>query len=104
MATAYSAWPGLAENSAPEIIAEELILRLRHGHLEIVTPTATETVQETGNATLLLNRAFVRALRSGDWSDVRVPYRDALTTLAVVLAANRANETGKVVPVAEMLE
>jgi len=37
---------------------------------------------------LLENRAFVRAARAGDPAAVRSPYRDALNSLAAVLAAN----------------
>jgi myo-inositol 2-dehydrogenase/D-chiro-inositol 1-dehydrogenase len=103
MATTYAAWPGIPSASGLDIIAENTVVRQRHGHLEIVAPDGTETVQEERDLTLLLVEAFVTAVRTGDWSGVRVTYDDALRTLAVVLAANRSNEIGHAVRVREML-
>ncbi len=103
MATTYAAWPGIADNSALEIIADGLLVRFRRGQLEIISPEGVETVAETRDLTLSLNEAFVAALRSGDWSAVRSPYSDALRTHAVVMAANRSNETGASVRVAEIV-
>jgi predicted dehydrogenase len=103
MATTYAAWPGIPDSSALEIIAEGLLLRLRRGRLEIVTPEGTEIVEERRDSTHLLNEAFVRALRTGDWSEVRITYPDAMRTLAVVLAANASNEAGETIRVADLL-
>jgi predicted dehydrogenase len=103
MATTYAAWPGIPGASGLDIIAQDAVVRQRHGHLEIVTPEGTETVKEEGDLTLLLVEAFVTALLTGDWGGVRITYDDAMRTLAVVLAANRSNETGRVVWVEEML-
>jgi predicted dehydrogenase len=103
MATTYAAWPGIANAGGLDIIADGLLLRSRGSRLEIVTPEGTETIEEDQDPTLALNEAFVYALRTGDWSSVRITYPDAMRTLAVVLAANRANETGRVIRVSEML-
>jgi myo-inositol 2-dehydrogenase/D-chiro-inositol 1-dehydrogenase len=103
MATTYAAWPGIPNSSGLDLIADGLLLRYRGSRLELVTPEGTETVEETRDPTLALNEAFVAALRTGDWSGVRITYPDALRTLAVVLAANRSNVTGAAVPVGEML-
>ena len=84
-------------------ISDSLLLRFRGSRLEIVTPVGTETVVEDRDQTLALNEAFVHALRTGDWGGVRVTYHDAVRTLAVVLAANRANETGRVIRVSELI-
>jgi predicted dehydrogenase len=103
MATTYAAWPAITDASGFDLIAEGLILRYRGSHLEIVTPEGTESVQETRDPTLALNEAFVAAIRTDDWSGVRIHYPDAVRTLAVVLAANRSHETGQVVRVSELL-
>jgi myo-inositol 2-dehydrogenase / D-chiro-inositol 1-dehydrogenase len=103
MATTYAAWPGLAHASGLDLIAEGVVLRYEGSGLQIVTPEGAETVRETRDSTLELNRAFVIALQTGDWSPVRIPYPDAVRTLAVVLAANRSNETGQTVRVDDLL-
>jgi myo-inositol 2-dehydrogenase/D-chiro-inositol 1-dehydrogenase len=104
MATTYAAWPGIPNSSGLDVIAEGLLLRYRGSRLELVTPKGTETVEETRDPTLALNEAFVTALRTGDWSGVRIAYPDAMRTLAVVLAANRSHETGAAVRVEEVLD
>ena len=48
------------------------------------------------------NDAFIHAVRTGDRSKIRCDYSEAIETLAVTLAINRACETGEVVRVAEM--
>jgi myo-inositol 2-dehydrogenase/D-chiro-inositol 1-dehydrogenase len=103
MASTYAVWPGLSQSGGLDLIAEGMVLRLRGSRLEISTPEGTETIQETHDGTLELNRAFITALRTGDWSGVRITYPDAVRTLAVVLAANRSNETGEVVRVSDLL-
>lgn len=104
MATTYAAWPGIPDASGLDLIAEGVLLRHRGSALEIVTPEGTQALTDRGDLTMALNEAFVWALRTGDWSRVRITYPDAVRTLAVVLAANRANETGSVVRVADLLE
>lgn len=104
MTTSYAAWPGISNASGLDLIAKGLMLRYRGARLEIITPEGTEAVEEARDPTLALNEAFVTAIRAGDWSGVRITYADATRTLAVVLAANRSNETGLPVRVEEMRE
>jgi myo-inositol 2-dehydrogenase / D-chiro-inositol 1-dehydrogenase len=103
MATTYAAWPGLPQASGLDVIADGVVIRYRGSRLEIVTPERTEIVEETRDPTLALNEAFIAALRTDDWNGVRIRYPDAVRTLAVVLAANRSNETGAVVRIEEMM-
>lgn len=103
MATTYAAWPGLDNGSGLDLIAEGVILRYRRSGLEIITPEGMETVTESRDPTLALNETFISALRTGDWSRVRITFPDAARTLAVVLAANRSNATGEVVRVSDLL-
>jgi predicted dehydrogenase len=94
MATTYAAWPGIPQASGLDIIAAYTLLRFRGARLEILTPDGAETVETAGDTTAALNEAFIRGVQTGDWSGVRITYPDAMRTLAVVLAANRSNETG----------
>ena len=48
------------------------------------------------------NDAFIHAVRTGDRSKIRSDYSDAIKTLAVTLAINRACETNEVVNISEM--
>jgi predicted dehydrogenase len=43
------------------------------------------------------DRAFIEAVRTGDRSGVRTPYREAVRTLAVSLAATESAETNQAV-------
>ncbi len=103
MATTYAAWAEIPHATGLDLIADGLLLRWRGSRLELVTRESTRIVEETRDATRALNEAFVGALRSGDWGGVRINYPDALRTLAVVLAANRSNETGRTVTTAEIM-
>jgi myo-inositol 2-dehydrogenase / D-chiro-inositol 1-dehydrogenase len=103
MATTYAAWPGLPQSSGLDVIADGVVIRYRGSRMEIVTPERTEIVEETRDPTLALNEAFIAALRTDDWCGVRISYSDAVRTLAVVLAANRSNETGARVRIEEMM-
>ena len=46
---------------------------------------------------LLLARAFVDAVRTGNPAGIRSPYGDALKTLKLTFAANESMESGKVI-------
>ena len=47
------------------------------------------------------NKAFIKAVRTGDASDIRSSYSDAVKTLAVSLACNQSAATGQPVKVAD---
>jgi hypothetical protein len=49
------------------------------------------------NQTYDLDRDFIDAVKSGDGSQIRSPYEDALKSLKVGFAANRSMETGEVI-------
>ena len=70
--------------------------RLRN-NLIIRTAHETRDIDRQVDQTLLLDKAFVNAVATGDASGVRSPYGDALKSLELSFAANESMETGKVV-------
>ena len=59
------------------------------------------TVKEAGQAGLTCDRTFVDAVLSGDASQIRSPYADAIKSLAFTMACNESMATG--LPVKLML-
>jgi len=70
--------------------------RLRN-NLIIQTKGETRDIARQVDQTLLLDKAFVNAVATGDPSGVRSPYGDALKSLELSFAANESMETGKVI-------
>ncbi len=70
--------------------------RLRN-NLIIRSAHETYDVDRQVDQTLLLDKAFVNAVATGDASGVRSPYGDALKSLELSFAANESMETGKVI-------
>jgi predicted dehydrogenase len=62
------------------LYAQDLILGCQEHSLTIETPDGVETVQPQDDPFLLEDRAFIRALQTGDRSGIRVPYGEALRT------------------------
>jgi len=104
VATSYACWPEGGGGFGVDVVAEERLLRWRSEGLEIAYPEGSKRLTEREDATVALHRAFLGAVRSGDPSELRLTYPDAVTTLATVLACNRSHERGEVVHVAELLE
>lgn len=68
-------------------------------------PNPNETgivVNNSNDSGVVSDRTFLDAVISGDDSKIRSPYRDAIKTLAFVLACNKSMETGLPVKVDEM--
>lgn len=70
--------------------------RLRN-NLIIQTKGETRDIARQVDQTLLLDKAFVNAVATGDPSGIRSPYGDALKSLELSFAANESMETGKVI-------
>lgn len=70
--------------------------RLRN-NLILRTANQTLDINRQVDQTLLLDRAFVDAVRSGDASGIRSPYADALKSLKLGFAANESMESGQVI-------
>ena len=80
------------------IALDDMILdyRLRN-NLIITTAEGERDIPRGVDQTLLLDRAFLEAIRTGDRSLIRSDYEDALKSLKMAFAANRSMETGEVV-------
>lgn len=81
------------------VLARDLILKHQGGALEVVEPQRSETVRTTTNAILEEDKAFIRAVATGDTSKIRSDYADGARSFVVTMAANESAATGKVVKV-----
>lgn len=77
----------------PDVVLD---YRLRN-NLIITKANETRDIPRQVDQTLLLDKAFVNAVITGDASSVRSPYGDALKSLELGFAANESMETGKVI-------
>ncbi len=99
----YALFPGIPGGTELAIIADELLVRMDPGGtMHVFTPDGEETFEPEGDPTLELNRAFVRAIESGDASGIRSPVEDAMRSCAISLAANQAAERGETVRLADL--
>lgn len=85
-----------------DIVACDVVVSIDGGRLVLRTADGSEETPAEGNPTLAEDKAFVRAVASGDRSGIRSDYSEAVKTLAVTLAANAAAEEGRVVEVEEV--
>lgn len=86
------------------LVTPDLVLEQRSGTLRLIRSHETLELRTRVQPTLLEDRAFVRAVETGDRSGIRSSYADAVRTLAVTLAANLSAERGAPVDVAEVLD
>lgn len=70
--------------------------RLRN-NLIIETANETRDINRQVDQNLLLDKAFIDAIITGDKSLIRSPYSDALKSLELGFAANESMDTGKVI-------
>ena len=66
-------------------------------NLVIRTAAETRDIPRKVDQTMLLDRAFIDAVRAGDPGAVRSPYADGLKSLELGFAANRSMETGQAI-------
>ena len=81
------------------VTTKDLVLEIMAGELKVIGPRSRKPISSDGKQNLRENRAFVKAVKTGDRSGILSPYSDAVKTLAVTLAANEAARTGKAVRV-----
>ena len=97
----YALFPGIPYNTGIDLIADELLIRIRGNTMEKFERVGGEVVRERIEAkvepTYQLNAAFVKAVEDGRRDLIRSPLEDAVKSLAVTLAANRSAMTGEVV-------
>ena len=80
------------------IALDDMILdyRLRN-NLIISTPAGVKDIPRGVDQTLILDKVFVEAVRTGDASKIRSDYDDALKSLKMCFAAEQSIATGQVV-------
>lgn len=84
------------------VIARDLVVQQTGGLLKIITPDNVLEQHPRVNPTLAIDTTFVEAVRTGDRSQIRSPYSDAVKTLAISLAANKSDQTGEPVRIADL--
>ncbi len=67
------------------LYAQDLILECRELSLRIETPEGRELLEPVADPYVLEDRAFVHALQTGDRSEIRVPYGEALRTHRLIM-------------------
>ena len=82
-----------------EVVCKQRVYRIHEDATEVDGPSGVEKIERTNDAGLAENVAFLRAIATGDRSDILSDYSDALRTQQVVMAANRSAETGQPVTI-----
>lgn len=100
----FLAWPGaVPQLSGLHLFCDGAILSLGNDNLRVVTEDGAEQVTEAGDAMAALDAAFIRAIGEGRPELIRADYADAVRTLAITLAADRAARTGQPVEPTQLL-
>ena len=86
-----------------DVLARDLLLRVTSAQLEIHRPGESRILRAGSGWGLRLDRDFIEAVRTGQQSRVLCDVEDAVTSLAISLAANRSAETGEPVRVRDLL-
>lgn len=77
------------------VVTQDIVVEVESSRCRALTAAGEEVVPPDGNPTVEEDRAFVRAVATGDRAGILSPYEDALRTLAVTLAANRSARNGR---------
>lgn len=78
---------------------EEKAALRESGKLETVGERTLELKDASANESLLCDKTFIEAVISGDGSNIRSTYSDAVSSLAFALACNKSMDTGTPVKV-----
>ena len=84
-----------------KIIAKKAVVE-HGGHtgtLRIYRDDEVREIRTAVDSYLEEDRTFIKAVATGDGSEIRSPYSDAVKTLEVTIAANKAAENGRVVAI-----
>jgi predicted dehydrogenase len=76
------------------VVTPEMVVEVDGGQFRALQAGREEIIKGGNNPYAEEDRIFIQAVQTGDSSGIRSPYRDAVRTLAVSLAANRSAETG----------
>lgn len=90
---------GFGHTVGLHIFCPDIVIEESGGVLKVHKAGKVDEVPGKVNANLAENKAFIKAIKTGDTAGIRSPYADALKTLAVTLAANESARTGRKVRV-----
>ena len=94
----FTGYEGIAEFMGVHVVARDLFMSVwKDAPTRINRPGKYEEVKIGNDYNLDMDRAFVEAVRTGDDSDIRSQYGDAVKTLEVTLAAERSARSGEVI-------
>jgi myo-inositol 2-dehydrogenase/D-chiro-inositol 1-dehydrogenase len=88
-------------NAGLDVLCKGKLYRIREDATEIDGPDGIQRLERSNDAGLAENAAFLKAIATGDRSDILSDYADALRTQRVVMAANRSAEIGEPVEIRE---
>lgn len=98
--SSYATFPGIAESNGLDVIARELLVRIRLGHVTVFRrdQTPVDTYAPEG---WRIDHDVIAAVRANDPALIRSPARDAARSIAVSLAANHSAVTGEIITMHE---
>jgi predicted dehydrogenase len=77
------------------LYAQDLIVACCEHSLRIETPAGEEVHEPQADPYLLEDRAFIRAVQTGDRGSIRVPYAEALRTHRLIMRVLEATRQGR---------
>lgn len=100
--SAYATFPGIPESNGLDVVARELLVRIRLGHTTVYRRDAAP-VEAWAPADWSIDETFIEAVRRNDPALIRSPAREAAHSVALSLAANHSATTGQVIDLAGYL-
>ncbi|MEJ7840048.1 MAG: Gfo/Idh/MocA family oxidoreductase, partial [Thermomicrobiales bacterium] len=94
--SSYATFPGIPESNGFDIVARELLIRMRLGRVTVFRRDE-EPVETRMPEGWTIDQPFIEAIRTNDASLIRSPARDSAKSIAVSLAANYSATTGKLI-------
>ncbi|MBC7225161.1 MAG: Gfo/Idh/MocA family oxidoreductase [Anaerolineae bacterium] len=99
----YALFYSVRDIPTADIVARDLLIRIRPKELEIQTPRETRVILEEAPHHQFVNQAFVQACAQGRPDLIKTPMDEGLVSLAITLAANESAVRGRPIRMAEFL-
>lgn len=94
--SSYATFPGIPESNGLDVIARELLVRIRLGHVTVFRrDQAAEEFRASAEWTI--DQPFIEAVRRNDPGLIRSTARESARSIAVSLAANHSATSGQVI-------
>jgi len=84
------------------LISRDLVIEHNNGSVSVSTPEGQEKYEASLSPVEREDEIFINAVKTGDTSQIRSSYADAVKTLAVTLAVNESWQSGKEIAVPEV--